>query len=138
MIPADRVDDMLDSKTAPQPVVPGDQGPDMEQPRSLSIKHFVRSIFDKVVTAEANAEKRGKDMVSFFSNHMQFIERNIEPLKQSLEGMDVGEYFNEYYINTLKDYEKRGAVNVDENRVDLETEQFLTWVERQCLTLNKD
>lgn len=125
VMPSDRVDDMLDSKTRPQPTT-------MPDDMNRALRPLVRSVLERIYNAELSAETRGKNMVEFYSGHGDFIKRVAGPLIESLattiERSEVDRYFNDYYVNTMKNFEQRAMVQ-DENRVDGDTEKLLRWVE---------
>lgn len=121
LIPSDKLDEMLESKTRPQPTMQG-----------RTLRPFVKTIFDRIVNAEINAESRGKDMVAFFEKHESFIQKCIEPLVDCC-GDEVRDYFKDYFVNGLVNFDKTGLVNKENHRSVADTENFMKWLEEKTL-----
>ena len=116
VMPSDRVDELLDAKTRPQPLV-------VEQ----NSNPFTRSIFERISKAESNAVDRGKDMVKFFEKHSDFIENITTPIVQGFSVM-VGEdslrgYFKDFYVRKMEQFQ-----NGESTDVDYDDEHFIKWV----------
>lgn len=123
VMPSDKVDELLDAKTRPQPI--SDQSPAVDR----SCYPFTRSIFERINVAQTNASERGKDMVKFFGKHGEFIENITQPIVQSfsivVDEDNLRDYFKEFYIRKMKQFQEGESTSVD-----FDNEHFIKWVER--------
>ena len=114
VMPSDRVDDLLNEKTRPQPV-------NIEQ----SSTPMIRSIFERIENAELAAIRRGKDMVDFYSKHGAFISKVTAPIADGFaDGDKVIEYFNEFYVRKMQEHQAGERTSFGD-----ETTTFIKWVE---------
>ena len=117
VMPVDRVDDNLDQKTRPQPM-------------SVEQNSFpmVRSAFERIHNAEQSAISRGKDMVSFYQKHGEFIHKVTAQIVESLEGVikddNIRQYFNDFYVRKMIEHESGTTTGAED-----ETLTFTKWVE---------
>ena len=104
-------------------------------------KPFIRSIFDRIITAQVRIIERcggvnEASMAIQLEKHKKFIDRNIEPIVK-VHGEDVRKWFSEYYLECLRDFEwhvkeetliAEIASDMRDFKVDLDCDKFLKWL----------